>query len=146
MPALPAASYSPSSQFRELGRPHGYGQVQLPARRSRHACDAVTDFDRNGTAATGRLRHARRGTYWDLDADGYLSDDERDEDADGLTNYEETHGPHDRVLVGRLLPDEKRVTRSPYAGTGLTTPTPTATASSTAPTTRTTTTSRTSWS
>ena len=30
--------------------------------------------------------------YYDIYQDGYLSDDERDEDADGLTNYDETHG------------------------------------------------------
>ena len=30
--------------------------------------------------------------YYDFDSDGKLSDDERDEDADGLTNYDETHG------------------------------------------------------
>src|SRR6185503_5585328 len=30
--------------------------------------------------------------YNDIDGDGYLSDDERDEDADGLTNYDEAHG------------------------------------------------------
>ena len=31
-------------------------------------------------------------TYFDFDSDGKLSDDERDEDADGLTNYDESHG------------------------------------------------------
>ena len=31
-------------------------------------------------------------TYYDFDKDGFLSDNERDEDADGLTNYDETHG------------------------------------------------------
>jgi hypothetical protein len=30
--------------------------------------------------------------YYDLDGNNVLSDDERDEDADGLSNYEETHG------------------------------------------------------
>ena len=30
--------------------------------------------------------------YNDIDGDGYLSDNERDEDADGLTNYDESHG------------------------------------------------------
>jgi hypothetical protein len=32
-------------------------------------------------------------TYWDFDRDGKVSDDERDEDADGLTNYDEVSGP-----------------------------------------------------
>jgi IPT/TIG domain len=31
--------------------------------------------------------------WWDYNADGILSDDEKDVDQDGLTNYEETHGP-----------------------------------------------------
>jgi len=31
-------------------------------------------------------------TYFDFDNDGKVSDDERDEDADGLTNYDELHG------------------------------------------------------
>jgi hypothetical protein len=31
-------------------------------------------------------------TYYDFNLDGWLSDDERDEDGDGLTNYDETHG------------------------------------------------------
>jgi hypothetical protein len=30
--------------------------------------------------------------YYDFNNDGLLSDDERDEDADGLTNYDELHG------------------------------------------------------
>jgi hypothetical protein len=36
-------------------------------------------------------------SYFDFDFDGKLSDDERDEDADGLTNYDEAHG---RMLPG----------------------------------------------
>ncbi len=36
-------------------------------------------------------RRAER-TYWDLDSDGFVSDDERDEDADGLNNYYEVSG------------------------------------------------------
>ena len=35
--------------------------------------------------------------YYDFDSNGKLSDDERDEDADGLTNFDETHG---RMLPG----------------------------------------------
>ena len=81
--------------------------------------------------------------------DGYLSDDERDEDADGLTNLDEVSysrmTPH--VLEADLL--QSTETAVPHRlrrhGSRPTT-TPTATASATAPTTRTTTTSRTSWS
>ena len=97
-------------------------------------------------SATGNQRRAER-TYWDLDPDGFVSDDERDEDADGLNNYYEVSGgPMSPELLGGVLqrrdavPDQVRRAPSP------TTPTATATASSTAPTTRTSTTSRTSWS
>ena len=51
-------------------------------------------MDRNGVTTSDRswtaISAPPSATYWDLDADGYVSDDERDEDADGLTNYDET--------------------------------------------------------
>jgi hypothetical protein len=54
--------------------------------------------------------------YFDFDNDGYLSDDERDEDADGLTNFDE--------LYGRMSPSYWEACYSgeapyhvPYAGT-----------------------------
>jgi hypothetical protein len=57
--------------------------------------------------------------YFDFDCDGFLSDDERDEDADGLTNYDEAHG--------RLTPEfwagcyDKEVAYPvAYAGTSMT--------------------------
>jgi hypothetical protein len=57
-------------------------------------------------------------TYYDEDGDGWLSDDERDEDADGLSNYEESHG--------RLRPDywtacysQEKAYYVPYAGTSI---------------------------
>ncbi len=55
----------------------------------------VLDLDRSGGApeatATGFYRRSEAG-YYDLDDNGVVSDDERDEDADGLTNYDESHG------------------------------------------------------
>ena len=41
---------------------------------------------------TARVFYQSEVYYYDHYQDGYLSDDERDEDADGLTNYDETHG------------------------------------------------------
>ena len=45
-------------------------------------------------ASTGTgAQYRAEATYWDLDRDGFVSDDERDEDADGLNNYYEVNGP-----------------------------------------------------
>ena len=48
-------------------------------------------MDRDGVVTTVRAIDADRRLrserdYWDFDDDGFVSDDERDEDADGLTN------------------------------------------------------------
>jgi hypothetical protein len=54
----------------------------------------IFDFNRDGVESVA----PPTGSYWsevyyfDYDNDGFVSDNERDEDADGLTNYEETHG------------------------------------------------------
>ncbi len=59
--------------------------------------------------------------YYDFDWDGYVSDDERDEDADGLTNYDESHG---RATPGYWAGcyDEEKPYGVEYAGTDLTDP------------------------
>ena len=82
--------------------------------------------------------------YYDIYQDGYLSDDERDEDADGLTNYDETHGRMEQEYWAACYRSEKPW-HIAFAAPAMSTRTPTATACATARTTRTTTTSRTSW-
>ena len=57
--------------------------------------------------------------YYDYDGNGYLDDAERDEDADGLTNYDETHRLHDPRATGRAVQRRDAVLRSHYAGTDL---------------------------
>jgi hypothetical protein len=52
--------------------------------------DMNRDGSESGTVQPGYAR--TETTYYDLDRDAYLSDNERDEDADGLTNYDESHG------------------------------------------------------
>lgn len=47
----------------------------------------LLDFNRSGGAPD-----AGEALYFDFDGDGFLSDNERDEDADGLTNFDEAHG------------------------------------------------------
>ena len=47
------------------------------------------------------------GRSFGSDPDKLLSDDERDEDADGLTNWVELHGPCSRSWYGSMYKDEK---------------------------------------
>jgi hypothetical protein len=58
------------------------------------------DVDGNGTVgdsgdvwSTVDFGHGVITGWMDLDGNGYLSDDEKDIDGDGLSNYEEEHGP-----------------------------------------------------
>ena len=131
--------------------PTGYGTSRSQPRRRRTTRSTfdLYDMDRERRASRpcrpATSTHAE-ATYWDLDDDGCVSDDERDEDADGLTQLRRGARPDDRRLVGRVLHRRGRVPDRVRRHDGRTTPTATATASSTAPTTRTTTTSRTSWS
>ena len=108
--------------------------------RPRRASSTCYALDRDGTTQADE-----RYLYYDVDGNGVASDDERDEDADGLTNHDEVHGPASPDYWAGLL-RARRLSRSPTPAPRSTTPTPTATASATAPTTRTTTTCRTSWS
>jgi hypothetical protein len=69
------------------------------------------DQDSTGTANSGD-RTARLsvigGIALDRDGDGFLTDDEKDADADGLTNWEETHGPMIVSWWGAKYPTEKQ--------------------------------------
>ncbi len=91
VPALAAAGYAKSQSFKSWASASGYDPVELSdgapwysgVTRSSYS---LFDFNRSGTATAAEL------LYYDFDGSGYLTDDERDEDADGLTNYDETHG------------------------------------------------------
>jgi hypothetical protein len=94
VPALPAANYDKHADFLNWASSHGYRTVWLSDGPPWYDHDVTRhpyglfDFDRNGVETP---------TSFDLDGDGWLQDDERDEDADGLSNYEEFHG---RMLPG----------------------------------------------
>ncbi|HYM58967.1 MAG TPA: IPT/TIG domain-containing protein [Solirubrobacteraceae bacterium] len=56
-------------------------------------------FDIRDANLDGSVSNGANGSYvygerlnYDFDSNGWLSDDERDEDADGLSNYDESHG------------------------------------------------------
>ena len=96
VPNLPVAGYDKQQQFVAWAVANGYRSIYL-----QHAAETGLFWDSNPMALTsfelfdlnrvGGETAAERD-YFDLDDDGYLSDDERDEDADGLSNYEESHG------------------------------------------------------
>ena len=86
----------------------GYDPVMLPVAAPWHDPAnqqpfAILDTNRDGSISSARtpidwtlaqpMGYVRSEQYaYDLDNDGWISDDERDEDADGLTNFDETHG------------------------------------------------------
>src|SRR3954454_11610204 len=89
VPALPAAGYKMWTQFWNWATTHGYSQIQYPDAPGHFY--SLTDFKRNGTP--NQLVLDTHGQLNGSAPDGYLSDDERDEDGDGLSNYQETIGP-----------------------------------------------------
>jgi hypothetical protein len=61
----------------------------------------LLDANLDGTVSPAEAR------YYDLDGNTLLSDDERDEDADGLTNYDETVGRMTSAYWGSCYQQEK---------------------------------------
>ncbi len=91
VPTLAASSYDKHDEFETWASAHHYRQVKLLDGApwndvSQRNTYGLFDVNRNGTESAAEL------AYNDTDGDGFLSDDERDEDADGLTNYQEAHG------------------------------------------------------
>lgn len=106
VPTLAAVGYTKSQSFKSWASANGYDPVELSdgapwysgAARSSYS---LFDFNRSGTATAAEL------VYYDFDGNGYLSDDERDEDADGLTNSDETHGRATRAYWTSCYRGEK---------------------------------------
>ena len=114
-----------SSEFLDWADGDGYRTVYL--QHAARPCTIVghaprrSRLDGRTTCATSTSTGCRRRDefdYFDLDGDGWLSDDERDEDADGLTNYDETHGRMTPGVLAAATDSESRYP-STYAGTKL---------------------------
>jgi hypothetical protein len=89
-PNLPAAGYAKQQAF--LNWASGAGYLNVLVNGVGPSLD-IRDADRDGTLEGSRAGYLQtEDLYYDLDKDTWLSDDERDEDADGLTNYDEAHG------------------------------------------------------
>jgi len=108
--ADPHAKYA---SFLSWAASAGYGNVIVKG-----ALYNLRDINQDGVVATAAAGNylVSEQSYFDFDSDGKLSDDERDEDADGLTNYDES--------VGRMTPGywagcykKEKPYPVPYAGT-----------------------------
>jgi hypothetical protein len=86
-PGLAADGYAKQQQFLAGAAAGGDLLVQLPATH----WDPALRYDVRDANTHGGVQPAER-LYYDFDGNGVLSDDERDEDADGLTNFDEAHG------------------------------------------------------
>jgi hypothetical protein len=99
-PTLSRVGYDKHEQFLSWASTNGYRVVMLDdgapwwAHGLTRNPYGLFDFNRDGFESPSPSGGAWRSEvyYFDFDGDGYLSDDERDEDADGLTNFDETHG------------------------------------------------------
>ena len=103
-PTLEAANYERHQNFLAWAQQAGYQPVMINDVNAnwydaRQPYD-IRDFNRSGGVSTqpdvdatdGIVYFNSEATYFDHRADGLLSDEERDEDADGLTNFDETRG------------------------------------------------------
>ena len=108
-PTLQARGYDKQAAFLNWASTHGYRTVTLdngrdsmgdPFNKGTAADYGLLDFNRDGmewdpavnSPANPEFYLVNEALYYDLDNNGVLSDDERDEDADGLTNFDEAHG------------------------------------------------------
>jgi hypothetical protein len=139
-PTMTVAAYLPPQIFRGWADATGYGTAKLhritgayntaydPAVRANLDSVDIFDADRDGTVTLSSTYWATPQTglqlnsekySWDFDNDGFVSDDERDEDADGLTNYDEAHGRMNSQWWAGCYPTEKSYAVQ-FAGTSLT--------------------------
>jgi hypothetical protein len=130
-PTQLASNYAKRDAFINWAIANGYRQVSLQdgipwydgTKRSFYG---LFDVNRDGTEDNAELYYNDRidADYdgdGDFEGDGYLSDDERDEDADGLTNYDEAHGRMLLTYWNSCYAGEKTF-HIGYAGTDLANP------------------------
>jgi hypothetical protein len=114
VPDLPVAGYAMTTKFLNLATANHYRQIRYPDAPG--TSYSIIDFDRDGTESPNYLdTHGELGSS---SPDGFLSDDERDEDGDGLSNYQETIGPmQGQSWWDTWYPGEKKFTPVSWPGT-----------------------------
>jgi hypothetical protein len=88
-PSLPAGGYSKQAEFVNWAVGAGYRtnlHVPDPSNSGGYVVRNLFDTNLDGTESPGEALH------YDLDGNGFLADQERDEDADGLLNFDENSG------------------------------------------------------
>lgn len=126
-PTLAAAGYDRHQSFLDWASANGYRTVHLTDHQdpwySAKSPYELLDFNRDGSESAVILPGYDRPetTYYDHLPDGWLSDDERDEDADGLTNFDEMHGRMTPGWWASCYASEATF-GIPYAGTDATDP------------------------
>jgi hypothetical protein len=93
VPSQPFATYPPRQQFVDWATSHGYMQTYLSAGKTFDTpVFAVNGFYDIRDVNLDHTVDAAELNWSDFDQNGYVGDAERDEDADGLANYDELHG------------------------------------------------------
>jgi IPT/TIG domain len=87
-----AGSYDRQQQFLAWVGGSPYANVSIPAILPYPAPGGTGPYHLLDADLSGGAPSAAEVGYFDFNGDGSVADDERDEDADGLTNYDETHG------------------------------------------------------
>jgi hypothetical protein len=114
-----AAGYDRQADFLAWAAASGRGTVAIPGDPVAHD---LRDVNRDGSVSTTRVAPYRTSEllYYDFNRDGRLADGERDEDADGIPNVEETvrHGM-DPGYWGALYKREKVFHPVAFPGTAM---------------------------
>jgi hypothetical protein len=92
IPNMDTGHYPPPQAFAAWADATGYGRpflwsLDFTQPRAMYQAASLFDVNRNGTVS------ALETTYWTMGSTDEVSDDERDEDGDGLSNYMEDRGP-----------------------------------------------------
>lgn len=116
-PSQPAASYDKMTSFLSWVNGHGYNPVLLSKAAPWYNAANRESFDIRDVD-NDHVLDASEATIYDRDGDGFISDDERDEDADGLTNVDELRG---RMTAGywKSCYENEQPYTTVYAGTDL---------------------------
>jgi len=124
-PALGATGYDKQAEFLAWADANGYRNVQVADIdtnwfESRVSRD-IRDMNRDGVVQStpNGDAWAAETTYYDVGDDDRLSDDERDEDADGLSNFDETRGCTGSQEYWTKLYEKETKYYLAYAGTRL---------------------------